>query len=299
MPLLTALDPTLLIYSPAALNWSTETNTSRLDALLLHRRMMRKYGLKLVMSAPLAAVIQTAFPWNADARGVPAWRDLRTFLLRDLEQALYVELVENRTVELLPEEATCSAEGSATALATWRQLLGAFVEGATANGWRPHVGSSSEVSGSHGSVLVRVEDVAGEVVAEATVPVLKNESDWGQHLASHDWWPDVARCVELHFLASPALQTHNTRREQPFDLEVSTGFQRSLRRHCQSTDLRRAVIEALTKVAWGINDEGLGLEWMDTTLRFRVTLYWRIHASLSGTLLTLEQFGPHDMGIHP
>jgi hypothetical protein len=83
-------------------------------------------------------------------------------------------------------------------------------------------------------------------------------------------------------------------RERPIPLECTDAFWKSVDR--LEERLRRALIQALTKRAYGILDASLGDEPLGEIRRFRVTDFWRVHYRDQGDRLTLEEFGPHSIG---
>ena len=106
----------------------------------------------------------------------------------------------------------------------------------------------------------------------------------------------MQRCIELHFRTNPGMRDYAEARERPMPFECTDAFWRSVERFCQGEQLRRSLITALTKRAYGILDVSLGDESLGEIRRLRVTDFWRVHYREEGDRLVLEEFGPHSIG---
>jgi len=128
------------------------------------------------------------------------------------------------------------------------------------------------------------------------LPLVWDDDSWAIQLVTLEWWPDLSRCVELHFRTNPGMRHYPVAREQPIPFECTDAFWKSVDRFCRDKQKRRSLIEALTKRVYGILDASLGDEPFGEVRRFRVTDFWRVHYREEHDRLVLEEFGPHSMG---
>ena len=297
--LLSALDPALLVYRYE--HWlSREPHCfRRFEALTLHRREIRKYDLKFVMCYRFAALIQQFFPWNGNCRSIGELRDLRQFMLIELQKAHYVEPKTAQGASLRPEGVLCDYIEDPEVIETWNELLCGCVDQAVLAEFDPQIATWETLSlcqhSSPMTLSIQESETAG-YARQFSLPLVWDDDSWAARLATQDWWPDLQRCVEVHFRANAAIRNHSEIRETPFPFECSPAFMRSLERFCREKGLRRSLVQAVTKLVYGIRDLGLGFEPFGDVYRFRVTDYWRVHCRKLEDRFVLEEFGPHDIG---
>lgn len=298
--LLTVLDPALLVYRYADWRVREDHCLRRFAALTLHRRMIREYGQKLAMSDGFAAVIQQCFPWNSDCQGVPELRDLRQFFFHELGRAHYVRTLFSGKADIEPQRVVCQLVEGDDVVACWVKLVCSCVIEAAASDFQPQIGTwdTSDARATSGHVaLTIVECDAGGTAIAYHVPLVWDRDTWASQLATQDWWPDLHRCVEFYFAASPDMRQYRGTRREPLKFECTAAFCKSADRHCrEDQSIRRALIKALTKKVHGIQDSGLGDERFRKVRRFRVTGDFRVHYLDEDGVLVLLEFGHHDVG---
>lgn len=298
--LLTTLDPALLIYSYDEWEARAWGCFERYGALTLHRETIREYEQKLAMSVEFVAIVYESFPWNEDYRGIRELGDLREFMLRELQKAYYVdgEVVGGVSVE--PDVALCQGVEDPEAIDVWRKLLCGCVSESTQEGLEPVVGTwESEHLGECTQVVLRVgDDVRHEENTEIHhLPLVWDRDSWVLRLSTQEWWPDLHRCVELHYCTNRGIQDHPDARDNPLPFDWTRDFSKCLARFCNERRLRQRLVEALTKRVYGVLDGSLGDEPFGDMRRFRVTDFWRVHYQEEEGRLILREFGPHDIGM--
>ena len=297
--LLSALDPALLIHRYEDWQARAPHCFSRFEALTLHRRVIRQYGQKIAMSGTLAGLIYQFFPWNKNYRGISELRDFRQFILQELEKAHYIDTKGAAEVSLEPTGIVCKYVEALEVIDAWEELLCGCVDETVLNKFDPQIATWETVSlrEHSGAMTLTIHDSeAGAGTQFHHLPLVWDDDSWAMQLATQEWWPDLQICVEFHFRTHPAMRAYPGVREQPIPFECTYAFWKSVDRFCKDKHLRRRLIEALTKMVYGIYDAGLGVEWLGEICRFRVTDYWRVHCREEDDWLVLEEFGPHSMG---
>lgn len=298
--LLTALDPALLIYRYPDWRENEEHCLRRFAALALHRRMIRQYGQKLAMSDGFASVIQHDFPWTSDYRGIGELRDLRQFILEDLQRAHNVHTRFSGTAHIEPAGVVCQHADAADVVDCWKELLCGCVLEALSSEFQPQVATwdTHDVHECNGTLVLATAGGDGRGLTEQhRLPLVWDEDSWAEQLATLDWWPDLHRCVEFCFAANPDMRHHEAARARPLEFECTAAFSRSVDRFCQEEEfIRRSLIKALTKKVYGIQDTGLRDERFRSVRRFRVTRDFRVHYALENDVLVLLDFGHHATG---
>ena len=105
------------------------------------------------------------------------------------------------------------------------------------------------------------------------------------------------KLADLYYQTNEGLRSHEGQYEEPLAISWTDGFTDSLDEFCQEPPLRRALVEAVTKLVHGILDPALGDEQIRDFRRCRVTEFWRVHYRRSQYGISLEQFGPHDRSL--
>ena len=288
-----AIDPDLVTYRVEDLYDQSLHSLERLSALTLHRRFANEYGVKLIISSEMAALLYELSCWNSSA---PDFHDLKSFFLQDLVKASYLE-------SNLPDTALIDSAGLACFGAqdprieiAWKRLLACIV-------CRFRLSSDSlfiatwpnPVEEIDATTLTVTVSVDGDLQSQCLL-LVRDETSWIDALASRDFWPDIKRCVSLYFLSDSGMRQHPQARSDPLEFKCSDGFLRSLESRCDSST-RPAFVKALSKKVYGINDASLRDESFRSLRRFRVNDFWRVHYRYVGNSLILEEFGPHDMGF--
>ena len=295
---LSALDPDLLIYNYA--DWQNREPHcwDRFGALALHRRMSREYDQKIAISNQFCALICQSFPWGTGYRNITELRDLRQFVLEDLQKAHYLEAQAGKNVTLQPTGIVCQHVGEAEIYEAWEALLCGCVDEGTLTEFVLQVAAwdTPTVRAHSGPMILTVHDLDSDTETRHDLPIVWNEDSWATQLSTQDWWPDLQRCVELLFRTNPGLKGYPGVRAQPIPFECSSAFSGSLNHYCTTQYLRISFIEALTKKVYGVTDASLGDERIGTLSRFRVTRFWRVHYREESNRILLQEFGPHDIG---
>ena len=296
--LLSALDPALLIYEYDDWQAREPHCFSRFEALSLHRRVIREYDQKMAMSYAFAALIQQVFPWNS-YRGIGELRDLARFFFEDLQKAEYIDTEVAGEASLQPTGLVCEYVESPEVIDAWRKLLCGCVDETVLTEFDPQIATWETPSLRQHSNLMILTAHGSEAEADSRVchlPLVWDDDSWATQLVAQEWWPDLQRCVELHFRTNLAIRVYPGVREQPVPFECTDAFRRSLDRYCQDEHLQRCLVKALAKRVYGILDASLGDEPFGEARRFRVTDFWRVHYREEHDRLVLEEFGPHSMG---
>lgn len=245
------------------------------------------------MSYELASFIYKYFPWNAQFSAISELRDLRLFVLEELQRAQYIDIQTLGETTLEPPGIVCQLVDAPEAIDAWMELLcdraEVYPHIAT---WNSPLLSENKIN----KILAIVENYESEVESRYRLPLVWDEDSWAALLATQDPWPDLQKCVELYFQTNPALKNYPGAREQPIAFDCTPAFWKSVERYCKEKRLRRALVQALTKKIYGILDASLGDESIGKIRRFRVTDFWRVHYYDRGDKLLLDEFGPHDIG---
>ncbi len=294
--LLSALDPALLFYKPEDWQARKAHCLDRFHALVLHFRVTREYGQEIAMSGNLEGLIYQFFPWNADFRSISELRDLRNFVLNDMQRVKRIEIKMAGDVELRPAGIACKYTEDPGVIDAWEELLCGCIDEISA-GFDPQIATwDTPAVRQCDSMSLTIRDSGEEVDIQYDFPLVWDDDSWAAQLVKQDWWPDLQRCVELEFRTNPGIRYHSMVREQAITFKCSKTFLVSLERFCSSKHLRRSLIEALTKKVYGIRNAGLGDEQIGNIGRFRVTDFWRVHYQMEGDQIMLSEFGSHDMG---
>lgn len=297
--LLSALDPALLIYKYEDWQAKEPHCFRRFEALTLHREMLREYGQKIAMTHEFAALILESFPWRKNFRDIGQLRDLRRFMLEDLHKAFHIEAKAAREVSLRPTGIVCNYVQAPEMIDEWKGLLCGCLDKVVLAELDPQIATWETAclrEHSQQTILITIHDFEADARAEMQLPLVWDDDSWATQLVTQDWWPDLHRCVELHFRTNPGLRNYSGVRERPIAFECTRAFWKSVDQFCNQPHTRRSLIEAITKVVYGVHDRSLGLERLGETRRFRVTGFWRVHCRKEDDRLLLEEFGPHDMG---
>jgi len=253
----------------------------------------------MAMSNEFAALVQVAFPWNADFRAISELRDLREFMLQELQRAVYVDTRTAYECSLHPEGIVCRGIEDPEVTDTWKGLLNGCLDHAVLEKFEPQVATwEADSVTNHSEIAFVIGDNRKDqaIPPVYTFPLVWDQDSWAVRLVTQDWWPDLRRCVELHFRTHPGMRARPKALEQPIPFECAPRFWRTLERFCTGENLRARFIEALTKRVYGILDASLGEEPLGDFRRFRVTRSWRVHYRVENKYLVLEEFGPHSIG---
>jgi hypothetical protein len=297
--LLAALDAALLVYSYD--HWRSRVwhCLERCGALVQHYKVIREYGQGLAMSRDFAALVYESFPWNEDYRGIGELRDLRQFIIVELQKAYYVDGEVDGLASVEPDAALYHGVEDPIVVEVWKRLLCGCVDESVLEEFEPLVATwESESLEECTEVVLTIDaDGGGERGTEVyNLPLVWDRDGWVVHLATQEWWPDLHRCVELHHATNRGIQDHPEALDNPLSFGWSRGFSKSLLRFCTEGHLRERLVEALTKRVYGVLDGSLGDEPFGGMRRFRVTDFWRVHYRQEEGRLILQEFGPHDIG---
>ncbi len=299
--MLSALDPALLIYDYE--DWQARESHcfSRFEALTLHRGMIRQYGQKMAISSSFAGLVYQSFPWSEDYRGINELRDLRQFILEEIQRSEWVDYTGTKVtgeISLQPAGIVCKYVESPEVIDAWEELLCGCVDEVVLTEFDPQIATweTASLREHSGAMLLAIHDSEAEVSTQYNLPLVWDDDSWAMQLVTQDWWPDLQRCVELHFKTSPGMRDYPGVRKQPIPFECADAFCKSVDRYCKDKQLRRFLIEALAKRVYGILDASLHDEPLGDVRRFRVTRFWRVHYREEDDRLVLEEFGPHSIG---
>ena len=295
--LLSAIDPALLIYEYEDWRARAPHCFNRFEALTLHRGVIRQYDQKMAMSDTFAGLVIQSFPWNENYRSISELRDFRRFILEDLQKVYYVDTEAAREVSLQPTGIVSQYVKVPEVTAAWEELLCGCVDEAVLAEFDPQIATweTASLREHSGPMTLTFHDSeAGTRVYH--LPLVWDDDSWAMQLVTQEWWPDLQRCVALHYRTNPGMRDFPGVRAQPRLFECTDAFWKSVNRYCKDGQLRRSLIAALTKKAYGILDASLGDEAFGEMRRFRVTYFWRVHYREEGDRLVLEEFGPHSIG---
>jgi hypothetical protein len=298
--LLSLLDPALLIYKYEDWQVREVHCFDRFEALTLHRRIIREFDQKIAMSIDLAGLIYQFFPWSKNFSGIDELRDFRQFILEELQRADYIDSKIALEIDLQPNGIVSVHVEASEVLEAWKELLCGCVDESILTEFDPQIATweTEILRESSEPMMLTIHD--SETKAETHIyklPLVWDDNSWAMQLATQEWWPDLHRCVELHFRTNRAMRDYAEVREEPIPFETTNRFRSSVERYCNTDHhLRGALIAALTKKVYGILDAGLGDESFKGIRRFRVTDFWRVHYREDGNRIVLEQFGRHSIG---
>ena len=250
------------------------------------------------MSSTLIGLIYQFFPWNENYRGISELRDFRQFILEELQRAHYIDTEATFEVDLRPNGVVCEYVEAAEVVDAWKELLCNCVDEAILTEFDPQIATCETDSlREHSEVILTIHDSEAEAGTQVYhLPLVWDDDSWAKQLVTQEWWPDLHRCVELHFSTNRAMRDYAGVREQPIPFEWTSAFWKSVERFCNAEHLRRSLIEALTKRVYGILDASLHDEPFKDIRRFRVTDFWRVHYHEENGRLVLQEFGPHSIG---
>ena len=287
-------DPALLIYLHD--HWLSRQSHcfDRFNTLLLHRDQIRHYGLTMALSSALASVIYQSFPWHGEFDGIGELRDLRQFILEDLQRARYIEPESGGYLSLRPTGIICELVESPEVLVHCTRLVASCL----LSGLDPVIAtwSGPVLNSATKTLVLAIQLSEKEDTKSLDVPLIWDDISRADKLVRQDWWPDLQRSVELFLKTDSGIRAHPATAEGPISFECSSSFWDSLDRYCTQPALRQRLIEAICKRVSGILDASLGDEPWGQMRSFRVTYYWRVHYRRMRDRLVLEEFGPHDIG---
>ena len=296
--LLSAIDPSLLIYNLQ--DWQSQADhcLARFRALVLHRRMTRDYDQRIVISDLFIAQIYQHFPWKS-FREIYDLRDLRQFIYEDLQRAEIINTEYTQIVNLTPSRITCEYVNNPEIIDSWEKLLCGCVREDASGQFDYQVATWERISicedlDSPSLIIKKFEN--DQCVQTYILPLVWDEDGWINQLNTLEWWPNLHRCVELCFRSHRSLRENVRARETPLHFELTSKFRNSIESYCTNRRLRRSLIKAITKRVYGIIDVGLGDKPFGNMRRLRVTRYWRLLYQDIGDCLILEEFGPHNIG---
>ena len=295
--LVSAIDPTLLIYSRDSWYYSQDNFFDRIKALALHRNNIRKYDQRVMISYDMAGLVQQGFPWKDDYKAIGAMRDLRQFILEEFIRARFVSKTrEASEISLKPKSLTCWYILDTAILDAWKEMLCASVEEDSDSDIEPQIATWEMPIKFEKAQSVTVTTMAKGGSRDFFVPLVWDDSSWAFRLNAQESWPDLHRCVELYAKANVGIQIYLTSKEQPIPFEYTPKFWKSVEDICQP-DMRHLLVKSIAKKVYGILDSGLRDENVGQFRRFRVSDFWRVHYQDFGNKIVLEEFGQHDMGI--
>ncbi len=289
--LISVFDPALLFYRLSDWQHEEEHCFHRFEALAVHSQIMQEYGQRMAMSDDLESLIYSSFPWDAASQGIGKLRDLRNFMLQDMQTAkCIVDTMVFAAVELEPVAVLCEHVEESEVIDAWKELLCSCV--ATAD-------SRESVIATWGtpavceckSVNLTIHGPDSGPDNQYDIPLVWDDDSWATQLVEQDWWPDLQKCVELKF--KTRYITHPMAKGRPVPFECSNKFLRSLNQIHDDKQLQSSLIEAITKAVYGIHDKGLGYKEIGEIIRFRRTKSQRVHGRMENGKLILEKFEGH------
>lgn len=297
--LLTCIDPALLLYRKDHWQTGQAHSFSRIRALSLHRKHIRKFNQQLAISDSIRAIVYECFPWNASYKSIPELHDFRQFVLDDLGRAQSVEGPTRAIdVQLHPNTLTCMHLDSPAAVDCWKEFLGNCIAERAISAIDFQIATWPQPVEQAGTKEPTLTITCHSRKETCSLPIVYDEeswlASWARHLVFEDQWPDLQICVKLYYQSDSAMQRYGEARE-PIQFECTTGFLKSVENRCQPR-IRPLLVKAIAKKIYGIFDSGLRDEPFESVRRFRVDNFWRVHYREHGDKIVLEEFGPHDMG---
>lgn len=298
--ILAVIDPALLIYDCGDLNTGRSRCIERLEALTNHREVIKKYNLRIAVSHSFTNLILSLFPWKQSGNNM--LRDLREFILIDLQKADYVDTDEGIEVEMSPKGVLCQYVECQDLVRAWGQILVGCVSGGNAAQCTSNIATWNCPAIVPLIELIIVAPIAyqtGKARHKYLIPLVWDYDSWANQLITQDWWPDLHLMVELTFITNTAIRNHVQARASPMNFDCSDGFWQGANNFCCDDYTRRSFVEALTKLIYGVHDKGLGLEPVQSrpgVYRFRVTRSVRVHYHMVGKKLIIDEIGPHRIG---
>lgn len=292
------VDPSLVVYSDAEVLAGGGALDLRIESLLVHRDMRRKFGIGVVASREFLREVLMRFSWSLPTDRAPLLRDVRTFVLSELQRAT-----------LLPSDdlgpPVCSNLPRGYLLPKEDTLRDAFLRLAFAMGMSAQsIGVGCAIGSQVGDgpgfdarscLRVRCPDTSP---GEHPVPLVADKSSWYRFLRGFSWWPDIPRCVEVYANSEPGFLVARRSLREPRAFVLSRRFCNAAAARVKSADLQNGVIEALAKRIYGIVDAGLRDEPFEGGRRMRLSGGWRIHYHVEGARLLFDDVGPHSLGLH-
>ena len=288
----TAIDPSLLIYEPASGGKSFENWDTRIEALVFHKRMIRAFSHRVVMTDELVAKLWRVFPWAPEYKSIAEFRDLRQFLSDLAQRQQSIWSVGSDSLVIEPAGVTCEGLEDEEVRTLWLDLLGSCWLGDVDIQVATYIGSSTQKAPEAISVAFAGEPSLGE----CTIPLVWNEESWFRQVSSLDHWPDLGNCVAVCFRRHTSLHEYAGYRKDPMPFKCTAKFDKSIER-ITDPKLRLAVVEAVMKKVHGVLDSGLSDEKFGNARRLRVSLFWRINYDVADGTLVFDEFGEHDIGM--
>lgn len=294
--LLTAIEPALLIYNIEDWQSREEHFFRRLDALSLHRRINKEYDQSFAMTQEFAALVFQFFPWDTAGKQISELRDFRLFIVQELEKSHFVDSKKNKDVRLEHAGILFQYINDISIIFTWEELLLGCIDTGDLTSqiasW-----NSPNLHGNPKFVSLIIKENEHDITNSTfEIPIVWDEESWSKQLINQDFWPDIHLCVNLNFISNNDIRTHEDCRKDPIPFKCTQGFLKNAKRYCEQENLRRSLINAITKRVYGIRDYGLRDEPFKGIRRMRVSDYWRIHYRQEGDRIIFEEFGRHDIG---
>ena len=305
MTLLSALDPSLLIYKFSDWQQRRDHCFARFESLNFHMGMIHKYFQKIGMSQDFMAAVIESFPWCENYGSFAELRDLRLIILQDLQKAEFCDDSLNSHGRIEPRGIVCQHVECQVTMEYWISMLCCFLSRreyplqiATWN--------NASLHGHSGPILLYCDGIPEPGQSHSySLPLVWDEETWFAELEKLDLWDidNLHLCIEVHFRANPSYNHMSGVLAKPTPFKLSATFKRELAKH-SATDkaLQRAFIEALTRLVHRIPDPSLGVEVIQSRRRanerrFRITCSGhpplRVHYHVVDGTIILDRFGPH------
>ena len=289
------LDPSLVVYRYE--DWRDNTNYcyERIKSLTLHRDILRRYRQRIAISDELLGRIMQNFPWNHV--NVPEFRDVMLFMNTDMQRMRQgIDICARQDelkIDIEPDGVLCRYIED-DIVDEWKNLLYSCLQEANSSLKNQIVTWDSDEAGSHGrDIEIIIKERRS--FEKHDVPAIWNEDTWYKRLATENWWPDLSKCIEICYKTNPGIRGYSGIRKEPFDLECEASFWKMVECCCENDYIIREMIQALTKLVYGIRDEGLGFESIgEDRYRFRVTIHYRVHCRFEGQSFVLEKFASRE-----
>jgi len=293
--LINIFDPSLIVYRYE--DWKNDTNYcfERIKSLILHRDILNRYKQEIAMSDELLGLIMQNFPWSH--ANIPEFRDVMLFMNMDMQKMRHgIDIClgqDKLKIDVNPDDVVCQYIGE-DIVKEWRNLLYSCIKKGDSLFKNQIVTWDSYEARRHArEIEIIIKE--GKDLEKHDVPAIWNEDIWYKQLVTENWWPDLSKCIEICHKTHPGMKGYSGIREEPFNLECEESFWDMAGCCYEDDDIRREMIEALTKLVYGIRDEGLGFKPIGKhRYRFCVTIHYRVHCRFEEQSYVLEKFAPRE-----
>ena len=294
-----AIDPALLVFSPTEIENPDQSTDERLGALMLHREFVEEYSVQVAMTDRHLGMLWQCHPFSASRETKRKLHDFFAFFDRLQRLIAIVPDAPHNGVPLAPDCVLCLPVDDPEVGESFRTLLASALEWAGEIGVGLCVGTwaSNRLIEQH--ICRKREDAQPSPSPTShdghCLRLVWRREDWASVLYEIGWWwPEMTLLVPLCFDADPGFRAAAAKGATPSPIHATDRFTRSLDRNCLDLSLRRALTEAVMKLAYGIPDGAMDDKKFKGHRRCRVTGFWRLYYDRDDLGIELLEFVPHE-----